>query len=77
MMELSPGLAEADDLARKARLLYPTITLYQDAISSLEKCCKPVLSAVHGGCIGAGVDIITAADIRYCSKDAYFQVKEV
>lgn len=34
------------------------------------------MTAVHGACIGAGVGIIAAADIRYCSKDAWFQVKE-
>ncbi|GJQ77790.1 hypothetical protein Trydic_g16051 [Trypoxylus dichotomus] len=76
MMNLAPKMAELNDLARKARLLHPIITLYQQAISSLEKCCKPVLTAVHSACIGAGVDTITAADIRYCTKDAYFQVKE-
>jgi enoyl-CoA hydratase/carnithine racemase len=32
---------------------------------------------VHGHCVGGGVDLITACDIRYCSKDAWFTVKEV
>jgi len=36
-----------------------------------------VIAAVHNACIGGGVDLITAADIRYCSQDAFFQVKEV
>lgn len=36
-----------------------------------------VVVCVHGGCIGAGIDLITAADIRYCSADAVFSVKEV
>jgi enoyl-CoA hydratase/carnithine racemase len=36
-----------------------------------------VIAAVHGACIGAGVDLITACDIRYCTQDAYFSVKEV
>nr|XP_022912234.1 delta(3,5)-Delta(2,4)-dienoyl-CoA isomerase, mitochondrial-like isoform X2 [Onthophagus taurus] len=69
---------EADgDLARKAKIWDQKIPLFQDCLSALEKCSKPVLAAVHSACIGAGVDIITAADIRYCTKDAYFQVKEV
>ncbi|XP_039241924.1 delta(3,5)-Delta(2,4)-dienoyl-CoA isomerase, mitochondrial-like, partial [Pipra filicauda] len=38
---------------------------------------KPVIAAVHGPCIGAGVDLISACDIRFCSQDASFQVKEV
>uniref|UniRef100_A0A3P9MNC3 Enoyl CoA hydratase 1, peroxisomal n=1 Tax=Oryzias latipes TaxID=8090 RepID=A0A3P9MNC3_ORYLA len=41
------------------------------------KCPKPVVAAVHGGCIGGGVDLITACDIRLCTQDAFFQVKEV
>ena len=49
----------------------------QDCISVIERCSKPVLAAIHGGCIGGGVDIITACDIRYCTEDAYFTVKEV
>jgi delta(3,5)-delta(2,4)-dienoyl-CoA isomerase len=36
-----------------------------------------VIAAVHGACIGAGVDMISAADIRYASSDAFFQIKEV
>jgi len=43
----------------------------------MEDVDQPVISAIHGACIGAGIDMITAADIRYCSKDAYFSVKEV
>lgn len=49
----------------------------QDCISAIERCSKPVLAAIHGGCIGGGVDIVTACDIRYCTEDAYFTVKEV
>ncbi|PSN51277.1 Delta(3,5)-Delta(2,4)-dienoyl-CoA isomerase [Blattella germanica] len=41
------------------------------------QCSKPVISAVHSACIGAGVDLITSADIRFCTKDAWFSVKEV
>lgn len=35
------------------------------------------MAAVHSACVGAGVDLITSADMRYCTKDAWFQVKEV
>ncbi|CAG9829905.1 unnamed protein product [Diabrotica balteata] len=66
-----------EDPTRKAKVLSKLIQLYQESMSSLELCKKPVLAAIHSACIGAGVDLITAADIRYCTKDAYFQVKEV
>lgn len=77
MMKLGQQLGEIDDVGRKARLFEGFIKLYQDSISSLELCYKPVIAAVHAACVGAGVDLITAADIRYCTKDAWFQVKEV
>ncbi|KAG5899783.1 hypothetical protein JTB14_006118 [Gonioctena quinquepunctata] len=70
-------VAQKDDVARKAKIWYKVLVNFQEAITILEKCRKPVLAAVHSACIGAGVDLITAADMRYCSKDAYFQVKEV
>lgn len=49
----------------------------QDILSSLERCRKPVLAAIHGACIGAGVDLICCADMRYCASDASFCVKEI
>lgn len=49
----------------------------QDALTSLERCRKPVLAAIHGACIGGGVDLVCCADMRYCSAEAVFQVKEV
>ena len=49
----------------------------QDTLSSLERCRKPVLAAVHGACIGGGMDLICCADMRYCSADASFCVKEI
>lgn len=49
----------------------------QDCITAIERCRKPVLAAIHGGCIGGGVDIVTACDMRFCSEDAYFTVKEI
>ncbi|XP_055845505.1 delta(3,5)-Delta(2,4)-dienoyl-CoA isomerase, mitochondrial [Episyrphus balteatus] len=77
MMQLAQELAEIEEVSRKGCALEKLIKLYQDSISSLEVCNKPVISAVHSACIGAGVDLITASDIRYCTKDAMFQVKEV
>lgn len=74
---LGQKLADVEDVARRGNILEPLIKLYQDSISSLEICSKPVLAAVHSACVGAGVDLITSADMRYCTKDAWFQVKEV
>ncbi|CAL1295841.1 unnamed protein product [Larinioides sclopetarius] len=31
----------------------------------------------HNGCIGAGANLVSACDIRYCTEDAYFAIKEI
>jgi delta(3,5)-delta(2,4)-dienoyl-CoA isomerase len=66
-----------DDVARKFKKMYSFVKPYQDSFTSLEKCSKPVIAAVHNACIGGGVDLICAADIRYCTSDSWFQIKEV
>jgi enoyl-CoA hydratase len=48
----------------------------QDSVTSLNELPFPVIAAVHGYCIGAGVDLITACDIRLASGDAIFSVRE-
>lgn len=67
----------SSDRGRTGERLRREIKALQDAITSVERCRKPVIAAVQGACIGAGVDIITACDIRYCTEDAFFSVKEV
>jgi enoyl-CoA hydratase/carnithine racemase len=49
----------------------------QDTLTSLERCRKPVVAAVHGACIGGGVDLVCCADMRFAAADATFQVKEI
>lgn len=65
------------DIARNAFKIRPIIAKYQETFTSIEKCPKPVIAAIHGACIGGGVDMTSACDIRYCTQDAWFQVKEV
>jgi enoyl-CoA hydratase len=62
---------------RKREKLRDFIYHLQDCITTIERCRKPVLAAIHGGCIGGGVDIATACDMRYCTEEAYFTVKEI
>ena len=61
--------------AAEARLRH--IEWLQDAFSAVEQARAPVIAAVHGGCIGAGVDLASACDIRLASNDAFFQIAEV
>ncbi|AQA02853.1 enoyl-CoA hydratase [Mycobacterium sp. MS1601] len=49
----------------------------QDAITAVADCRTPTIASVQGWCIGGGVDLISAVDIRYASADAKFSVREV
>ncbi len=69
-----PGL----DAGAKARAdFHKTILTMQQAISAVADCRTPTIASVHGWCIGGGVDLISAVDIRYASADAKFSVREV
>ena len=62
---------------RKRNFLRRKILKLQASFTQIEQCAKPVLAAVHGGCIGAGVDLISACDMRYSTSNAVFQIKEI
>lgn len=49
----------------------------QDAFSTLQQVRIPVIAAIQGGCIGGGVDLIAACDVRYCTADAFFCIQEI
>jgi len=49
----------------------------QYSISCLEKARVPVIAAIQGACIGGAVDLVTACDIRYAAKDAFFCIQEI
>jgi len=68
---LSGGLADA-----RTRL-HETILRLQASVSSIARCRKPVIAAIHGLCIGGGVDVTSACDVRVASRDARFSVREV
>ncbi len=58
------------------RELYDDIRRYQRTASCFADTNKPVIAAVHGACLGAGIDMITACDLRFASADASFSVRE-
>ncbi len=49
----------------------------QDALTTLERVRFPVVAAVHGACVGAGLDMVSACDLRLASADAYFRIEEI
>ncbi|MGV8872043.1 MAG: crotonase/enoyl-CoA hydratase family protein [Rhodococcus sp. (in: high G+C Gram-positive bacteria)] len=70
-------LMEDKALAGPRTTFHDTIKTMQKAINAVADCRKPVVAAIQGWCIGGGVDLITAADVRYASADAKFSVREV
>jgi len=65
------------DPARKAAKLRRHILELQHEVSAIEECEKPVIAALHGISYGLAIDITTCCDVRLCSKDTRFAVKEV
>jgi enoyl-CoA hydratase len=63
-------------MAARARAGRAGVLQLQDSITSVASCPKPTVAAVHGYCIGGGVDLIAACDIRLSSADAVFSVRE-
>ncbi|MBA0125755.1 crotonase/enoyl-CoA hydratase family protein [Haloechinothrix sp. YIM 98757] len=66
-----------DALAGPRTAFLDEIRRLQEAVNSIARTRKPVVAAVTGWCIGGGIDVITAADIRLASAEAKFSVREV
>eukprot|EP01059_Diplonema_ambulator_P013979 TRINITY_DN24747_c0_g1_i1.p1 TRINITY_DN24747_c0_g1~~TRINITY_DN24747_c0_g1_i1.p1 ORF type:complete len:332 (+),score=87.58 TRINITY_DN24747_c0_g1_i1:36-998(+) len=73
---IDASITESGMPAMRAQTLHKLILSWQASISSLANCRVPVIAAIHGKCIGGGVDLITSADIRMCTSDASFSIKE-
>ena len=75
--ELGAGDNDTHRAATLPLAFYENVRVMQDAFSALEKVRMPVLVAIQGGCIGGGVDLVTACDMRYCTEDAFFTIYEI
>jgi enoyl-CoA hydratase len=73
---LTAGTGEGSTEASRRRVLLSEISRLQASITSVADCPKPVIAAVHGYCLGGGIDLITACDVRLCAEDAVFGVRE-
>ncbi|MDI3313303.1 MAG: crotonase/enoyl-CoA hydratase family protein [Mycobacterium sp.] len=73
---LGPVLADGAS-ARSRADFHAEVLRMQKAITAVADCRTPTIAAVHGWCVGGGVDLISATDIRYASADARFSVREV
>ena len=83
LVDHAPGFGTGGSLSGRGEspvgqrlALYEDIRRYQEAASCFANTNKPVIAAVHGLCLGGGMDLITACDIRLASGDATFSVRE-
>jgi enoyl-CoA hydratase len=65
-----------DEPARRAEQTRRWILSLQNTFTQLEAARMPVISAIQGACIGGGVDMVCATDMRFCTANAYFNIKE-
>ena len=65
------------EAVRHGASFYDNTRRLQNSLSALENCRLPVLAAIQGGCIGGGVDLTSACDMRYATEDTYFTVFEI
>ena len=76
-MRAEPGNPDQDPARASLKFMHLTVRPFQESVSSLEHVRVPVIAALHGYVIGAGVDMSSACDIRFAAKNTQFTIKEV
>ena len=77
LKEFGDLAAGAEEPARRAEQTRRMILTMQESFSVIDRCRMPVLAAIQGACIGGGVDLTSACDMRYCTEDAFFTIQEI
>ena len=75
-MQLIPEAAAGASTAARNRILHGIIRDFQACFTAVRRCPKPVIAAVHGMCLGGGLDLVTACDIRLATTDAMLAIQE-
>ena len=63
--------------SRRSERFRSTALKLQDSFTALERARMPVLCAVQGACVGGGIDMVSAADMRYADESAFFCIQEI
>jgi enoyl-CoA hydratase len=72
----SPALQDTGEPASRANF-YHLARLMQAALTAIEQARFPVIAAIQGACVGAGLEMAAACDLRFCAADAYFKIAEI
>ncbi len=73
---LSGGQTSGHRSRRNERFRSTALHL-QNSFTALERSRMPVLSAIQGACVGGGIDMVSATDMRYATSDAFFSIAEI
>ena len=73
----SLGLLEGKDIGRKAENIRKIIINLQQSFNLIANSRVPVIAAIHGACVGGGVDLISACDIRFATSESFFSIYEI
>ena len=74
------GLGQGAEGVEKSRFIEQfrgVILRLQGNLTAIERCRKPVIAAIQGSCVGGGVDIVSACDMRFCCEGVKFSIKEI
>ena len=69
--------SETSEMGRRRANVRLSLLHLQRSFTALEEARMPVLAAIQGACVGGGVDLVTAADCRYATADAWFSIHEI
>lgn len=76
LMSIRQNSADSDEGRQREKIRQFAKEL-QAPIDAIESCRKPVLAAIHNACVGGGVDIVSACDMRYATEETFFAIAEI
>ena len=75
--DVGPAASGGKHTSRRGERFRSTAMKLQDSFTALERARMPILCAIQGACVGGGIDMVSAADLRYASESAYFCIAEI